>query len=279
MKPKLFFKACNMATAVVAALTCLCACEQSLPLYNEPQSKLNFYYKDVYTQTPDYFDAEVYTDRLSRTAYSFIYAGNNVQRDTLWFEVESMGFVQNTDRPIALVQVDTTALQAQPGVHYVDFNDEQLKKFYIMPARKARTKLPVVVLRHPSLQQGDVILKFAIAPNNYFQPGYEPFTTRRLTISATLSKPVKWDYFNETTWKSVFYAYGEYGKVKHQFLIEASGERWDDDFIVKIVDGDTGYFDYLHQKMVEKLDQLNNQRAQQGLPPLAEADGTPVALQ
>lgn len=249
------------------------SCEKDLPLYDTATCRLNFYYPDVETTTD-------FKAKMAASSYSFVYVGADVKQDTVWFEVESMGFLSDKDRPIQLVQVDTAGVrQAVAGKHFIAFDDPSLKRFYVMPAGKARTKIPVVVMRDASLSDGDVVLKFAIGSSDHFIPGYPVFTSRALSISGSLSKPDVWDYVNKTTYMAMTYYYGNYGKTKHQFLIDQTGFKWDNDFIKTLVDGDSGYFQYLYNKMVVALDQLNAERIAKGLGALSEEDGTPVVLE
>ena len=76
----------------------------------------------------------------------------------------------------------------------------------------------------------------------------------------------------------MIYYYGEYGPVKHQFLIDQTGEPWDDEYIVALHDGDSAYLEYLMAKMQNQLDALNAERVAQGLDVLKEADGTEVYI-
>ena len=72
---------------------------------------------------------------------------------------------------------------------------------------------------------------------------------------------------------------GDYGVVKHQFLIDQTGEKWDDDYIEKFMTGDGAYRSYLIEKLSKRLDEVNAERQEKGESPLCEADGTPVSFQ
>jgi len=268
---KIFYFALLAATAMSIS-----SCEKDLEVYSDPTCRLNFYYSNI-SSTSDFK-----TD-MALASYSFIYGGDDVQRDTVWFEVETMGFVADYDRPIALQQLDTAAYNAVPGKHYMAFDDASLKDYYVIPAGKAKTKIPVVILRDATLKDTTAVLKFGFKDNEYFTSGYPVLQTRVLTFSDRLSQPSNWTKQYEYPGYAGFYVslsnyFGDYGPVKHQFLIEQTGKTWDDDYIESLMTGDFSYLQYLMQKMQSVLDELNAERAAQGLDPLAEADGTLVVI-
>lgn len=261
---------------VVSVLTA--ACEKDLPLYDDPTCRINFYY-------PTCTSTEMFDSTLTRTPYSFVYAGATVTTDTIWVEVETMGFTSDKDRPVSLEQLDTTACMAVPGKHYVAFDDPSMASYYVIPAGKARATLPIVVLRDASLKDTSVVLKFTFRENEYFHHGYPVFQTRVITITDRLSEPSAWNkqYYYDTShpsWGTYSFAdyFGAYGPVKHQFLIDQNGKAWDDDYITSLMEGDSNYLNYLMQEMQKALAKLNAERQAQGLDVLREADGTEVTI-
>lgn len=264
----------KLIMGAAALLPVLASCEQDLPVYSDETNRLNFYYSiNSY---------ETFKPALSESSYSFVYGADTRTRDTLWFDIETMGKLRNFDRPVRITQVDTTGVMAIPGTHYVPFDSPELAPYYVVKANQARARIPIIILRDPSLKNEVVTLKFRITPNDYFQNGYAQYQTRLLTFSDMLSKPSKWDYGFPGpygTWTiSVTDYFGVYGQVKHKFLIEHTGEAWDDTFIERLMTGDSNYLYYLSAKMKEELNTENEQREEQGLDPLAEADGTPVSF-
>lgn len=265
-------------TLLLLLTAMLGSCEKDLPLYDEQVSRINFYYPNVTTETMD--------STLTRTAYSFVFDTEDVKADTVWLEVETMGFVADHDRAVKLVQVDTTANNAVPGKHYVAFDDPALSAYYQVPAGKARAQLPVVLLRDVSLKDTSVVLKIRLAANDEFQPGYPAYQTRVITFSDRLSEPSAWSkprYYdpNYPEWGTYTLSnyFGAYGPVKHRFLIETTGKKWDNDYIEELINGDSNYLTYLIQELQKDLDALNEKRKAQGLDVLKEADGTPVVIQ
>ncbi|MGN0280856.1 MAG: DUF4843 domain-containing protein [Prevotella sp.] len=252
----------------------LSSCEKDLELYSDPTCRLNFYYG---------IDAvSDFKPELARSTYSFVYGDPNLMQDTVWVEVESMGFVADTDRAITIEQVDSAGVEnAVAGKHYIAFNDPQLASRYVMPAGKARTRLPIVMLRDASLKDMTVVLKYRIKPNENFVNGYDAYTERVLEFTDQLSEPSKWTYsYPYFVYYTITFAdyFGDYGLVKHQFLISETGEKWDDEYIDKLMTGDANYLDYICRKMARRLREVNAERQAQGLDVLREADGTPVDI-
>ncbi|MBR1400046.1 MAG: DUF4843 domain-containing protein [Prevotella sp.] len=263
----------------LAAMTT--SCEKDLPLYETDTCWLNFYYADV-------ANTQRFDDKLRRSSYSFVYAGEGITRDTLWFEVETMGFLSDHDRAISLHQVDSTANDAVAGKHYVAFNDPSLASYYVMPAGKSRTKIPVVLLNDESLKDISVVLKFAISENENFKVGYDYFSSRVIEFTSRLSMPDNWmkgypipgmESYYPMYANYITYFFGNYGPVKHQFLIDQTGERWDDDYIEGLMTGDDAYLAYLQAKLMRVLAQVNADRQSRGLGALSEDDGTVVSLE
>ena len=255
---------------IICVVFALVSCEKDLETFHETDSWVNWFFN--YEE-----DHYIFDENTPKTAYSFAYAGGSVQTDTLWFDVQTTGFVADHDRAIELVQVqDNTSsiINAQAGVHYVAFNDDAVKTYYVAPAGKPRFSVPIIVKRDASLKQNDVVLKVTFRENSEFKVGYSDFSTRTITISDRLTRPSLWD----PNGGLCNYYFGKYGPVKHQFLIDTTGEKWDDEYIKSLTTGDTGYTSYLSQLLARKLADLNAERATRGEGPLAEADGTLVSI-
>lgn len=258
---------------VLSLLISMASCEKDLPLYSDNTCRLNFYYNLDNTSE--------FKPEMALSSYSFVYGDENIKSDTLWFDIQSMGFVSDQDRPLELAEVDTTANMAIPGKHYVAFNDPALASYYKMPAGKAMTKIPVVLLRDVSLKDTSVVLKFSIKDNGYFTKGYDCYQTRIITFSDRMTEPSKWTYnylILDSYTVSLADYFGSYGVVKHKFLIDHTGKKWDNDYIDQLMTGDSNYLMYVLDKMATDLETLNNERAAQGLGELSEADGTIVSF-
>lgn len=247
----------------------LASCEKDLPVYSDGTNRLNFYY--------DISSTSFFKSEMARSSYSFVYGSETAVDDTLWFEVETMGFVADYDRPIALEQVEVAdASNAVADKHYQAFSTPSLQKLYVIPAGKTRTRIPVVLLRDASLKSENVTLKFAIKANEYFANGYEPYRERVIEFTDQLSEPSYWNKAYGDYGSTIAMYFGTYGVVKHQFLIEQTGKKWDDEYIDSLMTGDSGYLSYLYDKMNQKLADVNAERESKGEGPLCEADGSPV---
>lgn len=263
-----------MAGAGLLQLAALTSCEKDLPVYSDDTCRLNFYYN---------LDSRAdFKPEMAESSYSFVYGDDARTRDTVWFKVETMGKVPTTDRPIAFEQVDTAGVMAVPGTHYVAFDSPELAPYYVIKGGQARAEVPVILLRDASLKNETVVLKFRIRPNGYFTNGYEEYQTKTITFSDYMTKPAKWDYpypYSGDYTVRLADLFGAYGPVKHQFMIEHTGEKWDDAYIDKLMTGDLNYVLYLESKLSKELETLNKEREQEGLKPLAESDGTEVSFE
>ena len=262
------------------ALACAClpaitSCEKDLTPTVIEDARLNFTYYDY--QNEEITNSESVKDEMKETSYSFALKsaslGEELQSDTVWFEVSTMGRLSDQNRPVELQQITTGENDAVPGVHYVPFDNAGLLSKSFVPAYSNRTQVPIVVLRDASLDEHNVALQFTFKDNGYFQPGYEAFATHTLIISTHLAKPVNWDtyYFD--------YSFGLYTELKHELMITWTGNNWDEAYLDELNSGDPGYINYLSQWFIEKLAEENQRRQEQGLDIHREPDGSPVSFE
>lgn len=229
------------------------SCEKDLPVYDYSDNMLNF----ELTISSE-------TKKPELTSYSFVYVGDEVEKDTVWVTVKTMGFLSDENRPFELTQVSSGGKDAVPGVHYVSFDDSELKnKFYYIPAGAVEQKVPVVVLKDASLSIESVNLYFTFKDNGYFRPGYSLYSEMHLNISNILTKPAAWDDYAD-------YYFDKYGPVKHKFMIDVTGLKWDNDFLETHLYGEQGYLTYLAQLCDKELRKENARRSEQGLGVLSE---------
>ena len=62
-----------------------------------------------------------------------------------------------------------------------------------------------------------------VAANSDFQLGEVNNLWRKIIFTDRLSKPANWGFV------------GDYSVVKHQFMIETTGQKWDQDFFLEIL--------------------------------------------
>lgn len=245
----------------VLPLFTLFACEEDLTPYDEDTCRLNFVY-EPYTKS----------DTLIRR--TFVYDVDTRVYDTVWLEVETMGFLFDEDRAVKLEQVngDGEVPTAKSGVHYVAFDDPQVAGLSVVPAGQSKAKIPVILKRDVSLKNEEVMLKVRIGTNDFFQPGYPDYQLKTIMVSDILTQPKYWNFYTK------YYFAGEYGFEKHKFMIRATadmGLKMNDDFFYSLVGDpnsvDMGLTDYWFGFFSKKLAEENAQRKAQGLGPLREA--------
>ncbi len=239
------------------AVAALSSCEKDLPLYSDPQARLNFNYDNR-------------GDSLMN--YSFIYK-KALTRDTVWVKVHTLGFVSDKDRAFELKQTPSGQLDAVAGKHYVDFSDPVYKPWMVIKAGEITARVPIIVLKDASLTEQNYCLRVEVKDNGTFVPGYKELSYKLITLSNRLTKPDSWSYLMD-------YIFGQYGPVKHQFMIDHSSARWDEEYLQQLgvanYTADQSYLRFLTGKFQKLLNAENAQRKAQGLPPLSEADGTLV---
>ncbi|MDR2413892.1 MAG: DUF4843 domain-containing protein [Odoribacteraceae bacterium] len=248
-------------------LLLLLSCERELELYRSGDG-LNFY-------------RAMPGDTL--LSYSFIYGDPDASRATVWLEVETIGMLSALPRAVELEQLPSGANDAVPGVHYLPFNDPAVVADYSVPAGQTRARLPLVLLRDASLQAGQVTILARVKPTALF-PLVNPERNRvKIVFSDQLEKPENWISI------TYVFPFGEYGPVKHRFMIEQTGEKWDDEYFSETLgivrdapyynaNYDNAYCDYLLNLLARLLREYNAERQAAGLDVLKEADGTPVSF-
>ena len=227
------------------------ACEQKYPGYETSECNLNFVYYDYYGDplSSDEVEAE-----MCETSFSFVYAGEEAMPDTVWFDIATMGYLSDEDRPVALQQMQVEgADNAEAGIHYVAFDDPSMAQYYRIPANSNKASIPVVMLRNdPTLEVRSVVLKFGFKDNGYFKPGYDTLSVHTLYITDRLAQPSNWSDLNGY--------FGDYGQQKHLLMIEWSGETWDEEYIEELISGDQAYMNYMANWMRRKLEEENEKR-------------------
>ncbi len=231
-------------------VTFLSACEEKYDMYSEPDNRLN-----------------IISDTL--ISYTFTVKPAEVVLDTVWVRVQTMGLISDKDRVVKFEQVPVDTLNALPGIHYVAFDDPQVRDLYQVPAHRNYVDLPILVKRDISLKSETVNLKIRLVDGPDFKVGYADRSETLITISDMLEKPTLWTNY------AIQYFLGAYGPVKHQFMIDVTGESIDDDWFraLGLHNGtsELAYLMYLGTWFSDKLDERNAERAAAGLEPLREA--------
>lgn len=240
--------------AGIALLMLLISCDKNEEVYNDTDCHLNFLYYS------EWIEGEVPANQVEwalgkeyyMSRYSFAYSGDT-QRDTIWFEVGTMGFLADETRPVALEQVMVDSVNnAIENLHYVAFDSPELAALYRIPTKQNKTRIPVVVLRNDTdLKDTTVVLHFRFKDNGYFSAGYAGLDFRVLEITDRLAKPGNWDPLMMDMY------IGTYGEKMHELMIKWTGDMWDDAFVEAYAATDTSYKMYMLEWFNRKLDEEN----------------------
>lgn len=213
--------------------------------------------------------------------FSFVYSGSQVERDTVYVKLQCTGRVCYYPRSFKIEQtilhgmeyeiedgeiIDSAFVvkpnQAVEDIHFVSFDNPELNKHYVVPPGEVVVEFPIILLRDLSLKESDRYLAFKIVDNENFVSGLAD--AGHYVLSDNLSRP--------KNWSRVRIVLGEYGKVKHQLLIDATGKPWDDEFILGLSVELQIFYKF---KAVEELERINQERLEQGLSELREDENDP----
>jgi hypothetical protein len=222
-------------------------------------------YKDESSDRID-FATRAETDTL-RT-YSFVFESEHTTQYILWINMSTEGFVRDYPRTVTFKQapaIDGNE-DAVPGVHFVPFDDPQVKAKYVIPAGAATASFPIILLRDPSLQESARTLRIVLEENEHFLLSADKYRLyRNIVFVDMLTQPRMWVPF-----------FGAYGEAKHRFMIELTGLLFDDEWCTENFwyASNIDYIYYLQGWFQEKLEERN---AREGSP-LKEKDGTEVTF-
>ena len=222
-------------------LIILASCSQDDPLTYKNDPAIYFASKDV--------------------NYSFFYAESTSLKADVFVTVHAMGNPSPSDRSFSLIQSNVSdADAAVSGIHFLPLTSQDMQKRMVMSAGQSEVKVPITLLKDPSLDLKIVKLTLKVANNDNFKVGISECDSTNITFSSQAIKP--------TNWKDWYYAFGaSWGSVKMKFIIDNTGITNFD----KIPSDALYYLLFLNTKLKQKLFEYNN--AHPGAP-LAEADGT-----
>ncbi|MFV0345874.1 MAG: DUF4843 domain-containing protein [Bacteroidales bacterium] len=233
---------CLLFTFLVGALGTIYSCKNDYETYSG----------DCYIQFgPDtsviYESSRVYDDTIK--SYSFIYEGNDVVRQTIYFDLYALGGIKDYDRSFKLMQVAVpNALNAVPDVHYLAFDNPEVSSLYVIKAGETHLSVPIVLLRDTSLSHSIYTLKIELQANEEFLLGTSELLWRKVYFTDIITEPNAW-----SVWEGVF---GDYSRVKHLFMIDATGQKFDDEFFEKNEMAYTAMYGYA-AKCKEELAKYN----------------------
>jgi hypothetical protein len=203
---------------IALALLVMASCKQDdLKLFNDI-ARIQF-------SSPIAIYTTSYSTMDTTKTYTFFYKTDNIKQDTVFFDIYTSGNISTKDRAFSLQQVQVNGLtNAVAGTDYKAFTDPTVNSAYVIKAGQAHAIVPIVLLRNISLKTTLVTLKFAVAANENFQPGEESCMWRKVIFTDNISKPASWrDNL-----------YGTYSLTKHTFMINSTGQKWDEAFCLNL---------------------------------------------
>jgi hypothetical protein len=209
-----------------------------------------------------YFAGGISGDSLN---HSFFLLNTNILRDTVLVKVNTMGELAAEDRPVSIVQTNAgTENAAIAGVHYVPFDDPDVKNLAVVPAGKEFVEIPVILLRDKSLDTTQVRLELTVLANEHFRRGINTKLRFLVTTTNLIEKPAAWD----TRW--YMFLGRSWGPVKMRFLIDVTG--YTDWYTTPT---DMSLLQYLGNLARQKLIEYNRDHPDD---PLREANGDLVVI-
>ncbi|WP_293301107.1 DUF4843 domain-containing protein [Pedobacter sp. UBA4863] len=196
------------------------ACKQNEPLLYTDIARAQF--------GPDptvyYSSSQIYGDTLKNQ--SFAYLATDILVDTIYFDLYTMGAPSKVNRSFVLKQEQVYGTtNALPGVHYKALDNPEISKHYVIKAGATHHKVPIVLFRDVSLKTTAVTLKFKLIDNKDLALGQPGLLWRKVVFSDKLIKPAAWSGSNQSQF------YGAYSEAKHRFMISATGQKWDQEFM------------------------------------------------
>lgn len=223
---------------------------------------------DTFYPTTNFFYARALAD--SAQNYTFYYEDASVTRADVVFHLYVSGGPRNYDRPFTLEQIQEQGkTNAVPGTNYVAFDSEEMKREFVLKAGEVHLEMPVTVLRTADLEE--YALRFRLAENEHFKPGQEDLAWRKVLFTSALQRPTQWN----TRYDGMYF--GKYSRTKHSWMIEETGERWDNEFVDMLL-VQTDVRTYWLGRLKRRLYEINAERAQQGLGPWEDEDGDEIML-
>lgn len=221
-------KPIKIVAAVIVLLSAI-ACKKNGYMQFNDTDRLQF------GPTPKFFydSTKDLADTLKRS--TFYYYNTDIITDTVRFDLYAIGSLSKHDRSFTLGQIQSPgANNAIPGVHYKAFSDPEVQKLYVLKAGQHHCEVPIILLRDASLKTSNVTLKFQIVANENFQLGEASKLWRKIEFADLLVQPTNWKNFSSL---------GKYSMIKHKFLIDSTGQKWDQAFVT-VTGTDTALLNY-----------------------------------
>ncbi|MDR0264747.1 MAG: DUF4843 domain-containing protein [Sphingobacterium sp.] len=210
------------------------------------------------------YKEKAYTFRDTLKPATFYYYPEDKIKDTVYFDIYTMGNLSKNKRKYKLEQFNLSGEEnAVPGKHFISFDDPSMTESYIIQPDSVHARVPIVIIRDPELKNKSVNLGIRLVNSDDFGLGETSMLWRKLIITDHLTKPVAW---NKTM---TDYYLGQYSTRKHQFLVETTAKKWDQDFITEL-SSSLDLMDYYMSIVATALADYNRQHPQN---PLKDENG------
>ena len=228
----------------------------------------------------------------AEVVYSFAYYSENKVEDVIDINVRTVGEVVDYPRTVRFEQlrkewkytydpqdankvIDSTYVDmefpAEEGKHFQIQNAERNQ--FVIPAGASGYVLKILLRRSDEgLKQTARKLHLKLVPNEDFGIMSDVASLKKITISDKLEKPRRWKgYYCD-------YYLGNWSEVKHRFMINVTGQKWDDDFIRNYVNNFEGaaLLGFYLTKIKKALEEYNANPSNN--PPLKDENGKEVVL-
>jgi len=217
----LIMKTNKFLILLVGTLFVLASCSQDEYFLFNDEARIQFgpEMSKIYSATSNQAD--------TTKNYTFFYLEKDKTQDTVFFDIYAIGGPSTKDRSFSLkqVQLNDGSTNAVAGVDYKAFTDPTFSSTYVIKAGQVHAFVPIVLLRSSALKSTTATLKFSVAENENFKLGETNNLWRKVVFTDRLSQPNSW-----TSYYSQYY-FGAYSVVKHAFMIQVTGEKWDQAFM------------------------------------------------
>lgn len=212
------------------------------------------------------FKSKAVADTLRR--YTFYYDDKSVTQAEIKYHLYVSGGTRDYDRPFRVEQVEEAGVKnAVPGIDYLPFDSDTMKQLFVIKAGQMYLEMPVVILR--TKDNDEVVLRFRLVENEYFSPAFSDLDWRKAIFTSYIQRPNEWTDNMSKNW------YGTYSLTKHEWFIEVTGYRWDDEFMLSMT---SDLRKYLLVDLAARLKEINAEREKNNLGPWTDENGVEIKL-
>ncbi len=209
---------------ILLSIFSLTACKKSKELLYTDMARIQF--GPTPSKIPNVSEVTADTAKTQ----TFVYLPSFILTDTVFFDIYTMGHLSDIDRPFKMKQVQVkNAKNAIADKHYKAFDNPEVSVQYVIKAGTVHTRVPIVLMRDISLREEAYVLRFEVEENDHFKLGQADLLWRKVIFSDLMIRPSIWNEMYSNLY------FGTYSEVKHQFMVDVTEQRWDQEFIAKIL--------------------------------------------